>query len=1134
MKTNLTSIFKKKQSCSPGTRFLRMAFLFHLLLVLQLGFTTRSFGAIIYVDADAGGSNNGGSWANAYTSLQSALDVATSGDEIWVAAGTYKPESAYDLTNEDRYFHFRMIEGVAIYGGFAGGETTLDGRSDYGEGGTNETILSGDIGTENDSIDNCYHVFYHPDTLGLTASAILDGFTITGGNADDGNGGGMYNNSSSPTLDNIIFSNNNSKYGGGGMSNSYSSPTLINVTFRGNTATAVGAGFGGGMSNSYSSPTLTNVTFSGNTADSGGGMFNGDNSSPTLTNIAFNGNTATNSGGGDGYGPGGGGGMVNLSSSPMLTNVTFNGNTSFYFGGGMANLSSSPTLTNVTFSENTADSGGGMYNNSSSPMLSSVIFIENSAFTGGGGIYNDSSSPTLTNVTLSGNIVQYDGGGMYNTSSSPTLNNCILWGNGAGSSNGDQIYISGTGTTTLNYSCYSNETGDISGTLTEGDGNITSDPLFVDAANGDYRIYGNSPCVDAGNNSYNTETTDIRGEARIQNTTIDIGAYEWTDGVEPSPPLAVTTAEVTTFDHASATMGGEVTSDGGSTVTGRGVVYNTAGNPTLLNTQVEIGSGTGIFLQEVTGLSASTTYYVKAYAINATDTVYGSEQSFTTYAIPVTYYVNDDATGANDGSTWTDAFTSLQSALDTVSVGDQIWVAAGTYKPSSTYDLGETDPRYPHFRMVEGVAIYGGFAGGETTLDGRNDYGEGGAYETILSGDIGTENDSTDNCYHVFYHPDTLGLTASAVLDGFTITGGNADGTAGGISNVGGGMYNNSSSPTLRNITFSGNTANTYGGGMYNDDSSPTLTNVTFSGNSVNTYGGGMYNDDSSPTLTNVIFSENTTNLYGYGGGMSNMSSSPILTNVTFSGNVSGNGGGMFSVSSSPTLTSVIFSENTANLYGGGMYNQSSSPTLRNITFNGNTANTNGGGMYNSSSSPKLNNCILWGNTANSGGNQIYIQGTGTTTLNYTCYSNETGDIGGGTITEGTGNITSDPLFVDTANGDFRIYGNSPCVDAGNNSDNTEAKDIRGEARIQNNTIDIGAYEWTTGVDPDYAPMAVTTAAVTTYDHASATMGGEVTSDGGGTVSDRGVVYNTTGNPTLTLSDTKVEIGSVPEFSRRK
>ncbi len=941
MKTNLTSIFKKKQHCSPGYRFLRVAFLFHLLLVLQLGFTTPVFASVIYVDATAGGSNNGASWANAYTSLQSALNKAASGDEIWVAKGTYHPSSAYDLTNTSRYYHFEMIEGVAIYGGFAGTETSVDERSDFGAGGVNETILSGDLNGDDvvsgsgstlsitGNSENCYNVFYHSSALTLTSAAILNGFTITGGNANDYGistyGGGMYNNSSSPKL--------------------------INVTFSGNYAF-----LGGGMHDDYASSVLINVAFSGNSAGFGAGMY------------------------------------TNYSSS-MLTNVTFSDNSSSNQGGGMEITNSSPSLTNVLFSGNFAASKGG-------------------------GVYNHDSSPTLTNVTISGNS-SVDGGGVFNFHASPMLNNTILWGNTA-SGNGNQIamYLGVEGITTLNYSCYGNGTNDIyvdDGTIIADNNNITDDPEFIDAGNGDYHIYGISPCAGSGDNSYNSENTDIRGEARIQNSIIDMGAYEWTAGVDLSGGLV--------------------------------------------------------------------------------------------------YYVDVDAIGNNDGSNWFDAYTSLQSALDVAASGDEIWVAKGTYHPSSAYHWANTSRNY-HFEMIEGVAIYGGFAGTETSVDERSDFGVGGTNETILSGDLNeddvvsgsgaslTIDNNGENCYHVFYNnPASSVLSNASILNGFTITGGNDDDPG---SSIGGGMCNYSSSPMLTNVTFSGNSSGGYGGGMYNNSSSsPVLTNVTFSGNFSGDFGGGMVSS-SSLVLTNVMF---IGNFSLNGGGMVSFSSSPVLANVTFSDNFADEkGGGMYNTTSSPILTNIVFSGNSSSI-GGGMYNSSSSPMLTNVTFSGNFS-LNGGGMFNQASFPTLNNTILWGNTASGNGNQIFIYTGGTTTLNYSCYENDTNDIyvESGTITTDNNNITDDPEFIDENNGDYRIFVNSPCVDSGDNSYNLESTDIRGEARIQNSTIDMGAYEWTEGLDGDFP--TIETEPITIYDATSATMGGSISDDGGMTVTERGVVFS--------------------------
>jgi hypothetical protein len=129
-----------------------------------------------------------------------------------------------------------------------------------------------------------------------------------------------------------------------------------------------------------------------------------------------------------------------------------------------------------------------------------------------------------------------------------------------------------------------------------------------------------------------------------------------------------------------------------------------------------------------------------------------------------TIYVRAAASGANDGTSWTDAFTDLQAALAAAVASDEIWVAAGTYRPTATTD------RIASFALKNGVGIYGGFAGTETMRSQRNT----AANVTILSGDLGTVGDATDNSYHVVTSDGTV--TATGILDGFTITAGRADG----------------------------------------------------------------------------------------------------------------------------------------------------------------------------------------------------------------------------------------------------------------------------------------------------------------------------------------------------------------------
>ena len=195
------------------------------------------------------------------------------------------------------------------------------------------------------------------------------------------------------------------------------------------------------------------------------------------------------------------------------------------------------------------------------------------------------------------------------------------------------------------------------------------------------------------------------------------------------------------------------------------------------------------------------------------------------------------ATSGTCGSTWA-APCSLQHALTDAASGDEIWVKEGTYTPG----VG----RHDAFTLKTGAAVHGGFAGTETARTQRN----WATHETILSGDlIGVHS------YHVVVSP---GVGNTAKLDGFTVTGGSADGP--GVAGQGGGMFNLFGGPTVGNVIFHGNSA-VDGGGMYNIDSNPALTNVTFSGNTAVNHGGGMYNGNtlaSSPMIRNAIFWGNT------------------------------------------------------------------------------------------------------------------------------------------------------------------------------------------------------------------------------------------------------------------------------------
>ena len=1116
-----------------------------VVIVVLVGSVTAS-GKVIYVDDDASLGGNGQNWATPYRYLQDALAVAWSGDEIRVAQGIYRPDqdSAHPSGTGNREATFQLKNGVVIKGGYAGlGEPDPDAR----DIDAYETILSGDIGILGDISDNSYNVV---TGSGTDNTAVLDGFIITAGNANGGykHGGGMRNDSySSPTVTNCTFSGNSADSSGGGMYNrDNSSPTVTNCTFSGNSADS----YGGGMHNRISSnPTVTNCTFSENSAGYHGGGMDNDDSSPMVTNCTFSGNWG-----------GQGGGMSNRdSSTPTVTNCTFNGNSARY-GSGMYNAYSSPKVTNCTFSENSASEwGGGMCNmESSSPTVTNCTFSKNSARNyDGGGISNlFDSNPTVTNCTFIGNSAKNYGGGMadiYNSSS--TLANCILWANTA--SNGPQIYNVGTSSATVSYS-------DVQGAW-PGIGNINADPLFVEPAIGDYRLLLGSPCIDAGDNSAVPPlvVTDLNGNPRIIDGTVDMGAYEG-----PYQGFLLSAESVIVPEGGTATFTVMLAADPFETVEVTTSVES--GDP-----DITVESG-GLLTFDSTNYSQPRTVTLTA-ALDA-DQLHGTTvilvsatgvypASITAYELdsegPSVVYVDWDAFGANDGSSWENAFTDLQEGLS-FAAGTfwvrEIRVAQGVYSPEgplldlrrpgnpnpadgaiqvniiadlswtagpgaashdvyfgttslplfmqnqtgTTFDPGtmaysttyywridEVGPsriitgaiwsfstlsapppmgsneslvstvtvldREATFQLINGVVIKGGYAGfGAPDPDARDIK----LYETILSGDLlGNDGPSFANNGENSYNVVTGSWTnETAVIDGFTITAGNANGS--GIpDDSGGGMYNTDGSPTVINCTFSGNSAG-WGGGMCNIESSsptvtnctfsknsaysdgggmqnhgycsptvtnctfskntaaytgggmqnynyssPTVTNCTFSGNSTSRNGGGMRNYSyCSPTITNCTFNGNTVTQYGGGGGLNSLSCSPTVTNCTFIGNSAAVGGGFHYRNGSVTVTNCMFSGNSAGIRGGGMNNTSSNSVVTNCTFIGNRAEFGGGMSHYYSGTMTVNNCILWENTA-SNGPQIYIEieETSSATVSYS-------DVQGGW--PGIGNMNADPRFV--------------------------------------------------------------------------------------------------------------------------
>ncbi len=262
-------------------------------------------------------------------------------------------------------------------------------------------------------------------------------------------------------------------------------------------------------------------------------------------------------------------------------------------------------------------------------------------------------------------------------------------------------------------------------------------------------------------------------------------------------------------------------------------------------------------------------------------------------------YVDIDATGgANNGSSWADAFTDLQNGIDLAVSGIEVWLAEGTYNPG----LSRSDSFIPK----NGVRVYGGFAGGETIRQQRDWI----AHPTILSGEIGSAA-ATDNCYHVVR---AEASNPTAMLNGLTVTRGYANGSfpddqGGGVRARGGGV-------TLANVSLIDNFATTGGGVMANLGGTVRAYNCRFVDNQAPSFeGGGFYGSVASAqplTIVNCVFTGNSA-WRGGGIALANSGLQPVLVNLSLSGNsAGGEGGGIYVNTSSPfTVHNSILWGNT-------------------------------------------------------------------------------------------------------------------------------------------------------------------------------------------------------------------------------
>lgn len=376
-----------------------------------------------------------------------------------------------------------------------------------------------------------------------------------------------------------------------------------------------------------------------------------------------------------------------------------------------------------------------------------------------------------------------------------------------------------------------------------------------------------------------------------------------------------------------------------------------------------------------------------------------------------TWYVDLDMPGGG-GTSWSDAFQTIDDALSVATEGDEIWVAEGTYYPSVPRD--PLDARTVTFLIREAIGIYGGFDGTEISLEDR----DLSLHHTILSGDLYGDDDSGDNMSENAYHVVSVDniATGSLTIDGFWINGGNANTSA---EKYGGGIFVDTSVSIPINIEacwLSGSNAMLGGAiGVQATSANIALLKSKISLNSASEAGGGLYTQ-SAASLDTCEISINSSSL--------------------------GEGGALV-VGGDLTVLNTTIAQNSARLIGG-------------VSANGTTID--------------IANSILWGNRSLYGSTSQVNRNSAFMTARYSCIEGLEDDL------VGNGNIDQNPHFGNdrgpdgenrTGDEDFTLFQGSPCIDAGDNTAVTTLLDIVGSNRF----ID-DPYTTDTGNNPSGNPVS--------------------------------------------------------------
>ena len=416
------------------------------------------------------------------------------------------------------------------------------------------------------------------------------------------------------------------------------------------------------------------------------------------------------------------------------------------------------------------------------------------------------------------------------------------------------------------------------------------------------------------------------------------------------------------------------------------------------------------------------------------------------FKVPVVWadiiYVNPGGLDqVKDGTSWPRGYPSLQNALATANPGDQIYVAAGTYHPDDFGGFTNTNNRENTFSLADQVEVYGGFPSPQGGTFSQRDPE---VYRCFLSGDLTQDDfpdpDFSDNSLHVVT---VEGDVTKALLDGFTITGGNADlssgngGRGAGLLSVDGGQA------VIRNCFFEKNHADEAGGAVYISEGSITLERCRFEQNSSDGSGGAVHVTGDDPV---------------------------ILRACSFRANTADSGGAVCAEETLLTLRDCDFTGNYSTRAGGALANLAGADSsLINCTFQGNASAGDGGAIFNLDSSPFIRSCIIWGNASRGqtgrSGSAIGDEGSSRPSFFHSLVEGFDGKNSGSGNLDGTDAANAPhflspvlPLSAPTLRGDSRLMPWSEAINSGSNLI-AGSTDIAGNARIADGTADMGAFE---------------------------------------------------------------------------